>query len=178
MKFLLLFICLLFLTGCVTINNDKRDKLKYVNQCLIIAHRITYKPDLGGDYWQLPNETIDRGTGDCEDIALYFQYMLVEYGIECKFIIGCTSGLPDGKSDLHAWNEVKINNDIYIIDPTSNFIRDKDKNKWLYKWDITQDYRYVKSAEYKIRDYSYRARVQGLHKFANSVKNSFFKDEW
>jgi hypothetical protein len=47
-----------------------------------IAKNIGYKYD-NGDYWQSPKETMNRGTGDCEDMAiLYINILYVKFGIK------------------------------------------------------------------------------------------------
>ncbi len=50
------------------------------------AHRyirgfMEYRPDEGGDEWTGPNETLARGYGDCEDLALLERAILISIGV-------------------------------------------------------------------------------------------------
>lgn len=47
---------------------------------------IVYLAD-EGDYWQLPHETYQLRTGDCEDQALLLMYLLWEQGEETELLI-------------------------------------------------------------------------------------------
>jgi hypothetical protein len=49
--------------------NSIKDILEY------LSNNIQYK-DEKNDYWQLPEETITKGTGDCEDFCILFMYLL------------------------------------------------------------------------------------------------------
>jgi hypothetical protein len=43
-----------------------------------VRRNIRYQPedtDQDQDYWQTPEETLERGFGDCEDISLLFMYL-------------------------------------------------------------------------------------------------------
>jgi hypothetical protein len=40
------------------------------------------------EHWQLPEETIKKGTGDCDDKAILFAYLVyLEFGIKVDFSI-------------------------------------------------------------------------------------------
>jgi predicted transglutaminase-like cysteine proteinase len=41
-----------------------------------VTQQIKYKTDVGGDYWQIPEMTLARGKGDCEDMALLMRALL------------------------------------------------------------------------------------------------------
>ena len=70
------------------------------------AATIKYADDEGEDYWQSPRETIARGTGDCEDQAIYLHHLLAEKGIRSEVTFGAED-LTHLKSG-HAW----------VLDPT------------------------------------------------------------
>ena len=43
-----------------------------------MQQNIRYRPEDAGlerDYWQTPQETLEQGSGDCEDISLLFMYL-------------------------------------------------------------------------------------------------------
>jgi len=43
-----------------------------------IGRNIRYQPESPsgqGDYWQTPEETLSRGSGDCEDLSLLFMFL-------------------------------------------------------------------------------------------------------
>lgn len=52
--------------------------------------RYVSDPDAHGvrDYWQAPNETIARGTGDCEDFAILFSYLASTLGYKAEIQLG------------------------------------------------------------------------------------------
>jgi hypothetical protein len=56
-----------------------------------IDENITYTPDLDThgqrEYWQAPQETLDRGTGDCEDFAILLGYYADALGDDVKIVI-------------------------------------------------------------------------------------------
>jgi transglutaminase-like putative cysteine protease len=51
------------------------------------------------EYWQGPGETMDRGTGDCEDFAILFSALAEELGHDAKvvFCYGHCVSRVDGK---------------------------------------------------------------------------------
>jgi hypothetical protein len=52
-----------------------------------VADNIDYKSDesrWGEDYWQIPEETLSYGTGDCEDFATLLCSLLRAYGIDTE----------------------------------------------------------------------------------------------
>jgi len=110
-----LFVILaLVLSGCTT------QRMGISQMCLAVhsfdkAKAITYKEEKIGDYWQTPNETIQYKTGDCEDKTIYLQRLLTDRGIKSRIVFG--KGKPTD-AQFHAWNEVEINGEIYILDAT------------------------------------------------------------
>lgn len=72
----ILFVCGL-LTSCANPFEGIRDPDIHFDSLNEIydylnAH-ITYKSD-EWEYWQAPQDTIDKGTGDCEDYAIFIAY--------------------------------------------------------------------------------------------------------
>ena len=69
------------------------------------------------DYWQTSDQTIEDGTGDCEDHAILLQsliegLLLKTYGYipneTAYVIVGCVDTDHDGKQDgCHAWNIIE-----------------------------------------------------------------------
>jgi hypothetical protein len=89
------------------------------------AATIRYADDEGGDYWQSPDETIARGTGDCEDQAFYLHHLLGIKGLESEVIFGIEN-LKHVESG-HVWVEYPIEGDAYILDPTRRMMRLRSK---------------------------------------------------
>jgi predicted transglutaminase-like cysteine proteinase len=79
-----------------------------------VQERIQYKAD-DGDYWQKPEETIARGKGDCEDLAILKRAILLNNGYgrdQLKLRIG-----KNKNNILHAILEVtEENGDIWYLD--------------------------------------------------------------
>jgi hypothetical protein len=84
------------------------------------AASIKYTADEDGDYWQRPMVTEDKGTGDCEDKALYLQYLLKSHDISCCVVFGVED--MDSSSQLHAWVECRIKGRLYVLDATNGMI--------------------------------------------------------
>lgn len=62
-----------------------------------VADHITYIHDIDvygqRDYWQLPSETLDLRTGDCEDFAILFCTLLRAYGVPADQVYVAVGGL-------------------------------------------------------------------------------------
>jgi hypothetical protein len=88
-----------------------------------IYENITYKPDgLSKDdnYWQLPLETEELETGDCEDFALLFYYLAkVKLNIDVIMVWFIS---PD---NLISHMVIEYKN--WVFDPTVNKVYYKDK---------------------------------------------------
>ena len=76
---------------------------------------IAYKPDIKSDYWQTPNETLERGSGDCEDIAIgkFFDllaiskkprlvYAIIPIGGEAHLLCECEGIMLDCQDNDYA----------------------------------------------------------------------------
>jgi len=56
--------------------------------------------------WKTPAQTLRERTGDCEDVTFLIASMLPNMGVdESKIVIGDLK-FPDGREELHTWNEV------------------------------------------------------------------------
>jgi hypothetical protein len=76
------------------------------------------EPVLFSDHWQLPEETEDRGAGDCEDKAIWLYARLIREGVNrVRLVVG---KYRVNQSAYHAWVAVYMGEKIYILDPTIN----------------------------------------------------------
>lgn len=52
---------------------------------------IEYRSDLevhgSIDYWQNPSETVERGTGDCEDMAILLMHLADRLGVQSALVL-------------------------------------------------------------------------------------------
>jgi len=101
-------------------NNDYSEENfgRNLKEIYYYVSNVDYKYDIDkwnvNEYWQTPDQTIEDGTGDCEDKAILLQSMiegllLKTYGYipnETAYVItGCVDVNYDGKQDgCHAWN--------------------------------------------------------------------------
>jgi len=118
--------------------SDAVAHLDVLRRYLKIASRFEYIPD-GNDgtgtanglkldshkregslneYWQLPEETEDRGAGDCEDKSIWLYTRLIQVGFEnVRLVVG---RYRTDKASYHAWVVCYLDGKIYILDPTMN----------------------------------------------------------
>ncbi|MBT3201578.1 MAG: hypothetical protein HN350_16875 [Phycisphaerales bacterium] len=89
------------------------------------ASQIRYADDENGDYWQSPQETIQRGAGDCEDQAFYLHYLLLKKGLQSEVVFGIED-LKQADSG-HVWVEHSANGEVYVLDPTNRMMRARSK---------------------------------------------------
>jgi transglutaminase-like putative cysteine protease len=104
---------------------------------------ITYLHEGTNDYWQTPEETLERQTGDCEDMALLLQKKLKEDDYNADLVFGY---LRVGESNGHAWVESVINGEKYILDPSAGQILKKsmttdDVYKFLFSSTTLKKYK-------------------------------------
>ncbi len=87
-----------------------RDEINYVEDYTTHEYRF--------EYWQFPEETLNLGTGDCEDQAILLCTLFRAKGYspeEVKVVFGLTSSING-----HAWVELLYNEKWVVFDPTSN----------------------------------------------------------
>lgn len=86
---------------------------------------IAYKTDLEAhgvaDYWQTPEETLRRGTGDCEDFALLKMALLEGLGLPKEKMWIATGILRDpakapGRNEAHATLVVELEGRPHVLD--------------------------------------------------------------
>jgi len=73
-----------------------------------VASNIQYAFDSevhGGEYWQLPRETLQRGTGDCEDYAILLVSLYRAVGYDADRVYVVLGDTPEG---LHGWVRIKL----------------------------------------------------------------------
>ena len=58
---------------------------------------VAYKPDIKRDYWQAPEETLKRGSGDCEDVAIGKFFDLLAIGKKPRLVYAM---MPTGGAHL------------------------------------------------------------------------------
>jgi len=75
------------------------------------------------EYWQLPRETINKRSGDCEDISILLVSLLRANGWapdETYVVIGYK--IEDGEEKWHAWVRIKIGSLWYNIEPQADVL--------------------------------------------------------
>lgn len=81
-----------------------------------VSVSITYTRE-EGDYWQTSSETLARGKGDCDDMAILLVNLLRLKGYEAYLALGYL-GDKDLNHINHAWAVLVKNNQAYYLDPT------------------------------------------------------------
>ena len=85
-----------------------------------VANNIEYRYDsnvYGGEHWQLPKETIQRRTGDCEDYSILLCSLLRADGWNYDSVY-VTVGEKDGS--YHAWVKIIWSGIHYGIEPQAD----------------------------------------------------------
>lgn len=111
------------------------------------ARSFRYIPDeVGRDYWQTPEETYQRGGGDCEDKAVWLYSQLKQNGYQgVRLVIGRF------RNGFHVWVTLQDSQDpsnLFILDPTAHKriwgVRDfpPDYYHALYSFDGLNRYRH------------------------------------
>ena len=116
-----------------------------------VNNLIKYKPDDARDHWQMPQETVDKLSGDCEDFAI-LKYAILRnsgfWGDQLALVLGEIASLSGNKA--HAFLVVEVegarcvldNKFDQLIDPKNyaNFIPKKvvnDNGVFLYSKQFT-----------------------------------------
>ncbi len=88
-----------------------------------ISRSFRYVPDEGKDYWQTPGETEVKGSGDCEDKAVWLYVQLKKNGYDsARLVIGRYRGIDRG---FHVWVTLSSEDgNTLILDPS------KQKRVW------------------------------------------------
>jgi predicted transglutaminase-like cysteine proteinase len=103
-----------------------RTKIELVRQVNIqVNHAIAYRSDMTNygvsDYWASPEETAQRGAGDCEDIAIAKLWMLIKLGIpDANMQVVIVKDLRRGVG--HAVLNVKIGESNLILDNMTDMV--------------------------------------------------------
>lgn len=137
-------------TGCAL----QRDERPPLIQAFDIASSIEYESEKDGeDYWKTPLETARDRRGDCEDKALYLQFLLKARGIETRLSCGIVT--IESKTG-HAWLTYDSGKYRYILDPTMGMIARRDKLSPLMYIEFDREV--------------YRKRLEGLNKRIDDEK--------
>ena len=78
------------------------------------------------EYWSFPAETLESGAGDCEDIAFTIASLLLALNLPTD-TVRVTLGSKDGTG--HAWTEVLLNDQWYILEGARGTITAIEKTK-------------------------------------------------
>ena len=89
---------------------------------------LAYLADADGDDWQSPEQTVTRGGGDCEDLALLLQRLLRRDGIASTVVFG----VRDAKRPKtgHAWVECVLHDELCVLDPTCRLVARRSSLPW------------------------------------------------
>lgn len=108
-----------------------------------VATSISYKSDQDnfgvGDYWQFPIETLERGSGDCEDIAILLCSLLRASGVPADQVY-VVIGTPKGTVNYHAYLLERYSKGIWsMIEPQLDPVTSAVSFTFL-DWALTYDY--------------------------------------
>jgi predicted transglutaminase-like cysteine proteinase len=91
----------------------------------------------GTDSWTMPDETLRRGVGDCEDTSLALAQLLLERGYEVRVVLG------KHKGQGHAWCVLRWEGATYLLETTSSQIfADRPPLVSEMKFDYVPDYQF------------------------------------
>ena len=108
-----------------------------------VATNIRYRSDRENfglnDYWQFPLETLERGSGDCEDIAILLCSLLRSYGVQSNQVY-VAIGTPKGMNEYHAYLIERYSKGIWnMIEPQLDPVTSAVSFTFL-DWALTSDY--------------------------------------
>jgi len=89
---------------------------------------IDYEED-NSDYWQLPEETYNKGTGDCEDMCLLFMYLVVTK-LDLHPMMIRVSRIRDNKKVYHI---MAILDGVYY-ETTAGYSTSRLSDYWQIEW--------------------------------------------
>ena len=118
-----------------------------IESLFLRAKAFRYLKDRKGDIWQTPQETERKGSGDCEDKAVWLFHRLRQNGYEnVRLVIGKYKSISAG---YHVWvTYADKNSASYILDPAAQkriWKSDDFANGFyrpLYSFDGQNRYRY------------------------------------
>jgi len=108
-----------------------------------VATKIRYRSDQENfavsDYWQFPLETLERGTGDCEDIAILLCSLLRASGVPADQVY-VAIGTPAGTQGYHAYLLERYSKGVWsMIEPQLDPITSAFSFTFL-DWALTYDF--------------------------------------
>ncbi len=81
--------------------------------------------------WQMPNETLSLGYGQCRDYATLYVSMLRSRGYEAYVAVGTKN--VSGTEKRHAWAVFNLNEDLFHVDPQWDAYNQRFLNFTLYE---------------------------------------------
>jgi hypothetical protein len=113
--------------------DPQSSEMKTVQNLFFQINWIPYEDEgTTTDHWKPPLETISTGAGDCEDKAFLLHYLLTEKGILSKVIFGYMADPRTGQWSGHAWNEVAIDGEVWLVDATNGVFGRKEQGFQMY----------------------------------------------
>jgi len=108
-------------------------QLAHVGQLTKQVGAIPYAPQLHG--WGLPEETLARNTGDCQDKSLLLAEKLIASGI--REVALCRGVGPNYKSGEpgHAWVQTMINGVLWRLEATNGAMSRADSGSALDRYE-------------------------------------------
>lgn len=108
-----------------------------------VATKICYKSDQdnfgASDYWQFPIETLERGSGDCEDIAILLCSLLRASGVPADQVY-VAIGTPKGMKEYHAYLFERYSKGVWsMIEPQLDPVTSAFSITFL-DWALTSDF--------------------------------------
>lgn len=96
-------------------DTSAQDRLKEAyNYVSLNIKYVTDKKQWGyPEVWAMPDETLKRGLGDCEDTSFLLCSLLHSLGIPARVVFG------EWKGEGHAWVEAQVNGTAGILETTS-----------------------------------------------------------
>ena len=118
---------------CKTTEEKQQAIFEYVRKEIVYVtegnpKRYSYPQpflEFKSDYWQLPRETIEWGSGDCEDLSVLLCTMMRAAGCPPSDVRVCVGLLQYWGGRGHAWIEFKLGGTWYALEatcPTCNYI--------------------------------------------------------